>query len=69
MEGEAVGKRSSEKVTLEMCQNLKMLGGGKEERRWGKAFRASLTTCFLSGKFLFYTSAESCFVHINSADR
>lgn len=69
MEGEGIGKRSSEKVTLEICQNLKMSGRGKEGRRWGKAFQAFLTRSFLSSKFLLYILAKPCLVHINSADR
>lgn len=32
MEGEGVGKSSLEKVTFEICQNLKMWRRGKEER-------------------------------------
>lgn len=60
---EGVGNSSSEKVTLEICQSLKMCGRGKEERWWGNAFQAFLTRLFLSSKFLLYTSAKSCFVH------
>lgn len=68
--GEGVRNRSSEKMTLEVCQSLKMWGERKGSEMVGKRILGPFDETFpVNFFYIYFSKILFCSHRINSADR